>query len=158
MVTQPTREQVLDWLRAVKDPEIPTVSVVDLGIITEVETGPDGVRVEMIPTFSGCHALGFMQINVEERLREMGLERVEVKVNRNRAWSSDLLTEAGRQGLRAHGLSLPPLSADGPDEPAECPKCASRNTRMLSPFGPTLCRAIHHCNDCLETFEQFKPV
>jgi ring-1,2-phenylacetyl-CoA epoxidase subunit PaaD len=130
----------------------------DRGIITEVESGPDGVRVEMIPTFSGCHALGFMQLHVEECLRAQGIERVQVRVNRNKAWSSDYLTEAGREGLRAHGLALPPRSADGPDEPAECPKCGSHQTRLLSPFGPTLCRAIHHCTDCLETFEQFKPV
>jgi ring-1,2-phenylacetyl-CoA epoxidase subunit PaaD len=164
MVTSPvTSAQILDWLQEVKDPEIPTISVVDLGVITEVgidETG--AVTIEMIPTFSGCPAIHFMQMQIEVCLKEHNIPVRAVTVNRNKAWSSNNLTERGRQQLLDFGLSPPPQYVDADDDTAVmnaiCPVCRSTDTRLMTPFGPTLCRAIHHCNQCYETFEQFKPV
>jgi ring-1,2-phenylacetyl-CoA epoxidase subunit PaaD len=163
LTTELSIEQIKNILHQVKDPEIPTVSVVDLGVISDININANGhVEVEMIPTFSGCAAIHIMRFTIEQILKENGINDVNVTVNRNKAWSSDKLTPQGRQHLLDFGLSPPPIHA-GDDpladmEQALCPKCGSKNTSLLSPFGPTLCRAIHHCHDCSETFEQFKPV
>lgn len=152
---------ILSLLQGVKDPEIPTVSVVDLGIIEQAEQRPDGtVYVEMLPTFAGCPALSFMSLQIEEALKAAGITRMEVVVNKLKAWDSNRLTDAGRQGLLDFGLSPPPryTNDDYSLEAALCPRCGSTHTQLQSPFGPTLCRAIHRCLDCGETFEQFKPV
>lgn len=159
----PRVAEVYAVLDAVKDPEIPVVSLVDLGVVEAVEVGPEGqVRVEIIPTFSGCPAIGYMRLNVQEELIARGYRDVEVTVNHRKGWSSDRVTARGRQLLKEFGLSPPPeragaLTVEALQE-AECPKCGSRNTQLLSPFGPTLCRAVHHCHACHETFEQFKPL
>lgn len=150
-------------LEAVKDPEIPVVSLVDLGVIESVElTDAGGVRVEIIPTFAGCPAIGFMRLNVQEELIARGYQSVEVNINLNKPWSSDRVTARGRQLLKQFGLSPPPERAGEVTieslEHAECPKCGSHDTELRSPFGPTLCRAVHHCHACHETFEQFKPL
>lgn len=159
---QLTTEQIKSILYAVKDPEIPTISVVDLGVISEIDIRADGsVFVEMIPTFSGCPALEFMRLNIEAALHDAGIKDFEVKSNRNKQWTSDNVTELGRKQLLEHGLSPPPKTGGSLEtdlENAQCPNCGSTNTTLKNPFGPTLCRAIHHCNDCRETFEQFKPV
>lgn len=145
------------------DPEIPTVSLVDLGVITSVEVTPEGVaRVKMTPTFSGCPAMDYMRDQVRERLEAMDFDGVEVEMNLDEAWNSNRLTDEGRAGLEKFGLAPPPkyegvLELDVLSD-VPCPNCGSKNTTMRSPFGPTLCRAIHHCRDCGETFEQFKPI
>lgn len=158
----PTPDDVWSALRDVMDPEIPTVSLVDLGVITGVEVNDGGVRVTMTPTFAGCPAMDYMQAQVRERLETMGFDRVDVEMNLDEAWSSNRITDEGRKGLLAHGLGAPPkyegsLELDVLSD-VPCPRCGSRNTTMRSPFGPTLCRSIHHCRDCQETFEQFKPL
>jgi ring-1,2-phenylacetyl-CoA epoxidase subunit PaaD len=163
MVSELKREQVYDWLQEVKDPEIPAISVVDLGVITEVRVdGPHQVYVEMIPTFSGCPAIQLMKLQIEQLLQERGIPNAAVDVNYNKPWSSNNITERGRQQLLDFGLSPPP-AYDGELENdtlehALCPNCGSTDTQLNSPFGPTLCRALHKCRNCGEAFEQFKPV
>jgi phenylacetate-CoA oxygenase, PaaJ subunit len=157
-----TPELVKDWLKSVVDPEIPTVSLVDLGVIYDVaiENG-NQVKVKMTPTFAGCPAIQLMRMEAEACLKNHGIEHAEVEITHNKPWSSDNLTEAGKEGLKQHGLALPPPSKVlDQDEipPAVCPQCGSSNTQMMSPFGPTACRALHHCYDCHESFEQFKPL
>jgi ring-1,2-phenylacetyl-CoA epoxidase subunit PaaD len=156
--------QVWEWLEEVKDPEIPAVSLVQLGVIDRVSVLADGtVEVDMIPTFTGCPAIDFMRLNAQECLYGHGVRRAEVKILKTAAWSSERITEAGRKKLLEFGLSPPPRFTPEADpvlnpEPAECPHCGSFNTQLRTPFGPTLCRAIHSCHSCGETFEQFKPL
>lgn len=158
-----TNEEIWEALREVMDPEIPTVSLVDLGVITHVEITEGNVaKVKMTPTFSGCPAMDYMKNQVRERLEAMEFDGVEVEMNLDEAWSSNRLTDEGRKGLAEFGLAPPPkyegvLELDVLSD-VPCPNCGSRNTYMRSPFGPTLCRAIHTCRDCGETFEQFKPL
>lgn len=146
-----------------KDPEIPTISLVELGVVTGVEVGDDGaVRVTMTPTFVGCPAMDYMKRDVEERLRSLGIERFSVEVNFDVAWSTNLITDEGRKRLLEHGLAPPPmfegmLELDVLSDIA-CPFCGSRNTTLQSPFGPTLCRTIHYCRGCSQAFEGFKPI
>lgn len=158
-----TESTILAWLDEVKDPEIPVVSLVDLGVIRHVQIAPDGhVSVRMTPTFSGCPAMDYMRRDVERVLREHGVTSYTVSMSLEETWSSNDVTERGRQALREFRLSPPPPHQGIIDldilEYAECPHCGSHNTELRSPFGPTLCRALHHCHDCRQGFEQFKPV
>jgi len=140
-------------LQDVHDPEIPTISVVDLGVIRSVAVAEDSVRVELLPTFVGCPAIGVLQETIGERLRQFA-DDVRVDVSFAEPWTTDRITDAGRAALKSAGFAPPP----GDDLVAECPYCSSRNTRMDNLFGPTLCRAIYYCRDCRQPFEQFKLV
>lgn len=158
-----TEKEIWSALEVVKDPEIPTLSMVDMGIITKVEVrGESNVYVEMTPTFTGCPAIKMMENMVAERLKEIGIETVEVKTTFDKPWNSNKLTERGLMCLKKHGLAPPPKHEGEITmellEHSICPHCGSKNTDMKTPFGPTLCRSMHYCNDCLQAFEQFKPV
>jgi len=157
-----TREQIYAWLEEVKDPEIPVLSLVDLGVITEVEVSDGGIKIEMTPTFVGCPALDYMREEVETLLKSKGITHVQVAVNYKKAWSSDLISVKGRAALQKYGFAPPPSALVFADleilENAICPRCNHTNTEMKSPFGPTLCRSIYYCHDCQEAFEQFKAV
>lgn len=161
--TMLTEKEIWQKLEEVKDPEIPTLSMVDMGIITKVELGDDGhVAVEMTPTFVGCPAIKMMEQMVHDCLTEAGVKQVTVTTNLDVPWNSNKITERGLLCLKKHGLAPPPkhngeITADLLEHVA-CPFCGSRNTETKSPFGPTLCRSLHYCNNCLQAFEQFKPV
>jgi len=158
-----TKEDVLEALQAVKDPEIPTISVVDMGIVTNVSVDGDAIAVTMTPTFVGCPAIDVMRSDIEEVCKGLGFARVSVQVTFDKPWSSNCINARGRQGLLKHGLA-PPAEHSGSLGPEleeldhiPCPVCGSSDTKLVSPFGPTLCRSIHKCNSCKETFEAFKP-
>lgn len=157
-------DDVMNALHAVKDPEIPSISVVDMGIITGVKIHNNDVYVTMTPTFVGCPAISVMRDGVEQTVRGLGFRTVTVDVNFDEPWTSNRVTEAGKAALLLHGLAPPEpiedtfsLKLDVLNNIA-CPVCRSRDTVLRSPFGPTLCRSIHHCTSCGETFEAFKPV
>lgn len=158
-----SKEDILEALQAVKDPEIPTLSVVDLGVITDVILGnDDSVIVTMTPTFVGCPAIDVMRSDVNDCVRSLGIDNVTVNVNYDTPWDSNRISEKGKAALKTFGLAPPPtydmvLELDILHS-TTCPYCNSTNTVMQTPFGPTLCRSIHYCNDCLQAFEQFKPV
>ena len=157
-----TKEEILHWLEEVKDPEIPVLSLVDLGVITKVTTEDGQVKIEMTPTFVGCPAMDFMKREVEELLTKRNVKDFSVEVNFKKPWSSDLITEKGKQALKKFGLAPPPSTQVFDDlsilEHAQCPRCSGTNTELKTPFGPTLCRSIYYCNDCREAFEQFKAI
>lgn len=147
-------------LEGIPDPEIPVLSIVDLGVIAgvEVEEGEAGaaVRVRLMPTFVGCPALELMRGAIRQKVGAMeGVASVAVDVVLEPAWTTDRITPRGRQVLREFGLT-PPRRQGDPAGPAACPYCGSRNTRLDNPFGPTPCRAIHYCLDCRQPFERFK--
>jgi len=160
-----TKAQILDWLQAVKDPEIPTISLIDLGVVrgVEIEPATGKVSVHLTPTFAGCPAMDYMKRDVERTLLAHGVPAVNVEISLREAWTSDMITDAGRAALRQHKLSPPPVLGNQVLdldflEYAECPNCHGHNTELRTPFGATLCRAVHHCHDCRQLFEQFKPV
>ena len=157
------KDQIYTWLEDVMDPEIPVLSLVDLGVITNVKVISDEeVHITITPTFIGCPALDYMKNDVKETLESKGIKKVEVEVSLKDPWNSNKISEKGKAALKKFGLAPPPKHDLIVDidllEHAECPNCGSTNTDLKSPFGPTLCRSIHHCFDCKETFEQFKPV
>ncbi len=158
-----TEQDIWKILEVVKDPEIPTLSMVDMGIITKIEVrGEDDVYVEMTPTFSGCPAIKMMENMVADRLKEAGISSPQVVTTFDKPWDSNKITERGLICLKKHGLAPPPKhNGEITQELLEhvpCPFCGSTNTDTKSPFGPTLCRSLHYCNNCLQAFEQFKPV
>jgi ring-1,2-phenylacetyl-CoA epoxidase subunit PaaD len=158
MDTQKIREAIA----TVMDPEIPVLSVVDLGIITDVVLEQGKVRVLMTPTFSGCPAIRLMEKQVKEAVEALGYTDVTVETNFDTTWSSNRISEKGREIIKNFGLAPPPKYEGQPDlsllQHTTCPHCNSENTTMKTPFGPTLCRSMHYCYDCLQAFEQFKPI
>jgi ring-1,2-phenylacetyl-CoA epoxidase subunit PaaD len=165
----PRVERVWTELAAIPDPEIPAIGLVDLGVIGAVTVDDRRVRVDLLPTFVGCPAIGVMQERITERLGALGVaDEVEVRISFDPPWTSDRITPEGRERLRLSGFAPPqvvplPVSANPLEElavlsVAECPYCGSRNTTLENPFGPTLCRAIYHCADCRQPFEQFKRI
>ena len=158
-----TQDDILKWLEEVKDPEIPVLSLIDLGVITKVSIIGNQVKVEMTPTFVGCPAMEIMKNEVEAVLIKNGIVNPEVTINFTLPWNSDRISEKGKKALKAFGLAPPPAGREILTdldilEHAACPRCNATNTDMKSPFGPTLCRSLHYCNDCKEAFEQFKPL
>jgi ring-1,2-phenylacetyl-CoA epoxidase subunit PaaD len=150
-------------LEAVKDPEIPVISVVDMGIVRAVVIDAGEVRVTMTPTFSGCPALDVMRRDIEAAVRALGVAQVTVQTVLHPPWSTEWISVAGREKLRQFGLAPPPRHAGDPVsvaffDLAECPRCGSTNTSLRNAFGPTLCRMIWYCNQCQDAFEQFKPL
>jgi ring-1,2-phenylacetyl-CoA epoxidase subunit PaaD len=150
-------------LADVSDPEIPVVSIVDLGMVEDVEVAADGIRVALLPTFVGCPALDVIRAAVERRLQVFG-RPVEVRFDYRVPWTSDRITPEGGAKLRASGFAPPaPSRPDQPvlvqlGEPVACPNCGSRRTVLENAFGPAQCRAIHHCADCRQPFEAFKTI
>jgi ring-1,2-phenylacetyl-CoA epoxidase subunit PaaD len=161
-----TEETIREALQDVMDPEIPNLSIVDLGIVHKVSVSDEGVEVTLMPTFVGCPALEVMKEGVRERIGQLAPDvPVNVKVTMDEPWTTDRITERGRLALKTSGFAPPPRG----DMPArgnliqlmpvaECPYCGSRKTVMENAFGPTLCRAIYYCRDCRQPFEQFKQV
>jgi ring-1,2-phenylacetyl-CoA epoxidase subunit PaaD len=157
-----SHDLVYEWLEEVKDPEIPVLSLVDLGVITAVSFSDDEVKIEMTPTFVGCPALDMMKQEIQEVLQKHGISKVTVEVSYRKPWTSDRLSEKGKKALEKFGLAAPPPRSLFEDldilEHVPCPRCHTTNTELRNTFGPTLCRSIHYCNTCREAFEQFKPI
>ncbi|HEY3070270.1 MAG TPA: 1,2-phenylacetyl-CoA epoxidase subunit PaaD [Gaiellaceae bacterium] len=155
-----TAERVWEALAEIPDPEIPAVSLVDLGVIRGVEVENGHVRVSFTPTFLGCPALELMRDQMAERIRRLGAEpEIEVAAE---GWSTDRITPEGRRKLRESGFA-PPTPGVGPTNLVQiqtavhrCPYCGSQNTRLENLFGPTPCRSIRYCASCRQPFEQFK--
>jgi ring-1,2-phenylacetyl-CoA epoxidase subunit PaaD len=159
-----TEAQVWDALRDVEDPEIPVISVVDLGVVRAVAVDNGTVRVEFTPTFLGCPALEVMRERMAEEIRALGAEP-QVEVVLDDSWSSDRITPEGREKLRRAGFAPPtPREVTAPklvqlqSDAFRCPYCGSSDTRLENIFGPTACRSLRHCENCKQPFEQFKTI
>lgn len=166
VAARPLESAIWAALHDVHDPEIPTISVVDLGIVRSIEAAAGRVRVELLPTFVGCPQIEVMRASVEERLREFAAD-VRVEISFAEPWTTERITPEGRSALRASGFAPPPPRSDDPSRAlsvmpvlpvAECPYCGSHDTTLENAFGPALCRAIYHCAACRQPFEQFKEV
>jgi len=149
-------------LATVTDPEIPTLNVVELGMIAGVHLGSDAVTVDLTPTFAGCPALDVIKRDIISAVTGAGESNVKVQIVYDPPWTSDRITEEGRRKLKEFGLAPPGARCSGGTahdlERVPCPFCDSTDTDLESIFGPTLCRSIHYCRNCRQSFEHFKAV
>ena len=159
-----TEAAVWDALAEIPDPEIPVISLVDLGVVKSVAVENEHVRIEFTPTFLGCPALEVMKRAMEEKVAELGAEP-EVEVISDDSWSTDRITPTGREKLREAGFAPPaPREASAPKlvqlqaNAFRCPYCGSTETRLENIFGPTPCRSLRYCESCRQPFEQFKTI
>ena len=158
-----TADQVWEVLAEIPDPEIPVISLVDLGVVKAVAVDNGTVRVDFTPTFMGCPALEVMQSAMEEKIAELGAVP-EVRVRLDDSWSTDDITAEGREKLRAAGFAPPAPRPAGRLELVQlqrgfrCPYCGSTDTKLENLFGPTPCRSIRYCESCRQPFEQFKTI
>ena len=174
VATRPTVAQVWDWLNAIPDPEVPAVSIVDLGIVRDVawsEATSSQCIVTVTPTYSGCPATEVIGRQIREKLGAHGIEEVDLRIQLAPAWTTDWLTEAAHAKLSNYGIAPPVgrakpmdfpksvpfvvLNRTEPTEPV-CPRCGSARTEVISRFGSTLCKSLHRCLSCLEPFDHFK--
>ena len=169
VTTLPHTDQIWEWLSQVPDPEIPVISLTDLGIIRDVAWHGDTLVVTVTPTYSGCPATGVINLDIETALRARGIEKLELKRQLAPAWTTDWITPEGREKLRAFGIA-PPVDGTAADGvlagrvsrlmgnnlTIQCPRCGSTHTQRVSQFGSTPCKASYRCADCLEPFDYFK--
>jgi len=156
------KEEIYEILESVKDPEIPVLSIIDLGILRSVEISQTGeLVVSITPTYTGCPAMDTIEKEIQAKLEDIG-RPVEIKTLISPAWTTDWMTERGRKNLEEYGIA-PPAEATtdksfltGSHKVIRCPQCKSTNTEMISHFGSTACKALYRCKDCLEPFDYFK--
>jgi ring-1,2-phenylacetyl-CoA epoxidase subunit PaaD len=160
-----SRDELLAVLNEVMDPEVPVLSVVELGIVRDVEISGDSVTVTVTPTYSGCPAMRVIEQDIEAALRDHGIARVTVKTSFSPAWTTDWIPAGAREKLRAYGIAPPgvadhdaPVAIGHRRPPVRCPNCGSMDTQLRSEFGSTACKAIHVCASCTQPFEEFKAI
>ncbi len=155
--------ELWDWLDAVKDPEIPAVSIWDLGILQDVKKEGEKITVVITPTYSGCPAMDLIREDIETLLQRKGIKNCSVDIRLSPAWTTGWITKQGREQLYGFGIA-PPSTSDSagqesrPSSSICCPNCHSDNTRVISEFGSTACKALLQCNDCHEPFDYFKNI
>ena len=149
---RPSVQQVWEWLKQVPDPEIPVISITDLGIVRDVSWQDDTLQIAVTPTYSGCPATSVISMDIETKLRDEGVGDVDIRMQLSPAWTTDWLSEEARAKLEDYGIA-PPQPAGGP---SRCPRCQSQDLERVSQFGSTPCKAQWRCNACLEPFDYFK--
>ena len=158
--TLPSLDEVWHWLSQVPDPEIPVLSLVDLGIVRDVKWDGDTLVVTVTPTYSGCPAMNMIALEIELALAKAGFGAVAVRTVLSPAWTTDFMTEDGRRKLKAYGIAPPAKTAGRRAlfgvEVVACPQCGSSDTSELAPFGSTSCKSLWRCNACREPFDYFK--
>ena len=155
------KEQIYNWLEEVSDPEIPVLSVIDLGVVRDAQVIDGEWLITITPTYSGCPAMKTMEEDILSKLKDKGIDSAKVELVLAPAWSTDWLSDNGRIKLSEYGIAPPEHEVDKSVLFAEptvvpCPKCHSRNTRMVSQFGSTACKALYQCNECQEPYDYFK--
>ena len=155
-------KKIWQILETVCDPEVPVLSILDLGIVRDVKVKDKGVEIIITPTYSGCPAMDAISMDIRLKMIEHGYKNVTITSILSPAWTTDWMSEAGKRKLLEYGIAPPLSPSDRPGPygkdpgPLECPQCHSHNTKLLSQFGSTACKALYQCNDCKEPFDYFK--
>jgi len=158
-----SREEVWQWLSEIPDPEIPVISIAELGMLRDVKVDETGVEVILTPTYSGCPATKMIEDEVRLKLRQHGIDHAVIQLVLSPAWTTDWLSAEAKDKLREYGIAPPEeptvskaiLTGKAQPQPA-CPRCRSMNTQIINQFGSTACKALYKCLDCLEPFDYFK--
>ena len=162
-INQYTEKQVWEFLSEIPDPEIPVITITELGVVRKVELNNNTAKITITPTYTGCPAMKLFEDEIIKTLTEKGIECVEIIMTYSPAWTTAWMSDEAREKLRVYGIAPPVKGSEdkgilfeaGPKTVA-CPKCKSENTRLKSQFGSTACKALYQCNDCLEPFDYFK--
>ncbi|MAX80124.1 MAG: phenylacetate-CoA oxygenase subunit PaaJ [Crocinitomicaceae bacterium] len=144
--------KIEELLEQVTDPEIPVISIRELGILRDINIENDQVEVVITPTYSGCPAMGVIKQDISKVLKEAGVDDFSVRLVLSPAWTTDWMTDDGKRKLREYGIAPP----DPKSKIVPCPRCGSENTELISLFGSTACKSLYKCNDCKEPFDHFK--
>ncbi len=151
-----TVNELWKLLEQVPDPEIPVLSILDLGIVRNIKLHDGKVEIIITPTYSGCPAMDAISMDIRLKLIEHGLKNIKITSVLSPAWTTDWMTEEGKIKLNKYGIAPPKMSSDLSASTPLCPQCKSANTKLLSQFGSTACKALYQCNDCKEPFDYFK--
>lgn len=149
-------------MEEVYDPEVPVLTVLDLGVVRDIEVNNDTVTVTITPTYTGCPAMDMIAINIKMALLQHGFTNVKIKQQLSPAWTTEWMTQAGKQKLKAYGIAPPKLMRavatlkNFEEETVSCPRCNSVHTVLISRYGSTACKALYSCSDCKEPFDYFK--
>lgn len=147
-------QKIQALLEDVSDPEVPVLSVNDLGIIRDIKFYNGNIHITITPTYSGCPAMDAISFDIKLKLLEHGYKNIKIDIVLSPAWTTEWMTDNGKRKLKEYGITPPGRS--GITEAILCPQCGSANTKLLSQFGSTSCKALHQCNDCKEPFDNFK--
>ncbi len=155
------RQRVMQALETVCDPEVPVLTILDLGIVRSIENVEDIWQIDITPTYSGCPAMNMIEANIRLTLDARGIKNYRINTVLEPAWTTDWMSEAGRKKLKEYGIAPPQASPHqfklfGDQQLLECPRCESTNTECISQFGSTSCKALYRCLDCKEPFDYFK--
>jgi ring-1,2-phenylacetyl-CoA epoxidase subunit PaaD len=157
-----TEAKIWQWLETIADPEIPVLSILDLGIVRKVQVlAQDSVHIDITPTYSGCPAMDVIGMQIRMLLLSNGIKNIEIKLVLDPAWTTDWMSDSGKEKLKNYGIAPPQKSTQSAlalfeDDEIPCPRCFSENTTLISRFGATSCKSMYKCNNCLEPFEHFK--
>lgn len=151
-----TTENVMQVLSAVTDPEIPVLSIIDLGIVRDVIINNDEIEIIITATYSGCPAMDMIAMNIRLAMMENGFSKIKITTALAPAWTTDWMSEDGKRKLKEYGIAAPDKKFEIATDGVECPLCHSTNTKLISEFGSTACKALYQCNYCKEPFDYFK--
>lgn len=156
-----SNEVIWNMMKEINDPEIPVLSIIDLGIVKDINISNGEIEVFITPTYSGCPAMDVISMNIRMCLLQNGFEKIKITQQLSPAWTTDWMTDEGKQKLKSYGIA-PPIGKIfnkkylEEELKVECPQCGSQNSKLISQFGSTACKALYQCNDCLEPFDYFK--
>lgn len=157
-----SKEKILELISNIPDPEIPVITLKELGVIRDVIIHEELVEIKITPTYSGCPAMKQMEDDIASSLKQNGFENIKVTTVYSPAWTTDWIPEEAKEKLRKYGIAPPEHTTEdkswltGKNKIVKCPRCKSESTKLISQFGSTACKALYQCNDCLEPFDYFK--
>lgn len=150
------KKTLLTFLEEIKDPEVPVLSIIDLGIVRDIKLHDDELEVVITSTYTGCPAMDMIAAQIRVELATLGFKKIKITSVHAPAWTTDWMSEEGKRKLKEYGIAPPDKRFSIPKDGVECPLCHSANTRLISEFGSTACKALFQCNDCKEPFDYFK--
>lgn len=157
-----SKEDILKLISEIPDPEIPVITIAELGVIRDVIVDGENVEIKITPTYSGCPAMQRMENDIKEILNENGINNLKITTVYSPAWTTDWIPEEAKEKLKKYGIAPPEKTTEdkswltGKSKIVLCPRCRSKNTKLISQFGSTACKALYQCQDCLEPFDYFK--
>ncbi len=150
------KKTLFAFLDQIKDPEVPVLSIIDLGIVRDIKWNDDELEVFITSTYTGCPAMDMIAADIRSELTTLGFKKIKIIQSLSPAWTTDWMSDAGKRKLQEYGIAPPDKRFSIPMDGVECPLCHSQNTKLVSEFGSTACKALFQCNDCKEPFDYFK--